>query len=149
MIFKTFDSDIDKMSSKWGVFGKSFADIGSAIFGRINDINKNFQLTDNLLDAFNNSDSIFERLYSSSKIKPLNIEELFPTEKLDSNFDFSYWIKSLSDMDKNAKLGTKTWQEYSDELENSQKRIAEFGQATEGTIRTEAGLTKAYGRCQI
>lgn len=102
MIFKTFDSDIDKMSSKWGVFGKSFADIGSAIFGRINDINKNFQLTDNLLDAFNNSDSIFERLYSSSK------------------------------------------QEYSDELENSQKRIAEFGQATEGTIRTEAGLTKAY-----
>lgn len=144
MIFKTFDSDIDKMSSKWGVFGKSFADIGSAIFGRINDINKNFQLTDNLLDAFNNSDSIFERLYSSSKIKPLNIEELFPTEKLDSNFDFSYWIKSLSDMDKNAKLGTKTWQEYSDELENSQKWIAEFGQATEGTIRTEAGLTKAY-----
>lgn len=100
------------MSSKWGVFGKSFADIGSAIFGRINDINKNFQLTDNLLDAFNNSDSIFERLYSSSKIKPLNIEELFPTEK--------------------------------DELENSQKWIAEFGQATEGTIRTEAGLTKAY-----
>jgi len=144
MIFKTFDSDIDKMSSKWGVFGKSFADIGSAIFGRINDINKNFQLTDNLLDAFNNSDSIFERLYSSSKIKPLNIEELFPTEKLDSNFDFSYWIKSLSDMDKNAKLGTKTWQEYSDELENNQKWIAEFGQATEGTIRTEAGLTKAY-----
>jgi len=144
MIFKTFDSDIDKMSSKWGVFGKSFADIGSAIFGRINDINKNFQLTDNLLDAFNNSDSIFERLYSSSKIKPLNIEELFPTEKLDSNFDFSYWIKSLSDMDKNAKLGTKTWQEYSDELENSQKWIAEFGQDTEGTIRTEAGLTKAY-----
>ena len=144
MIFKTFDSDIDKMSSKWCVFGKSFADIGSAIFGRINDINKNFQLTDNLLDAFNNSDSIFERLYSSSKIKPLNIEELFPTEKLDSNFDFSYWIKSLSDMDKNAKLGTKTWQEYSDELENSQKWIAEFGQATEGTIRTEAGLTKAY-----
>ena len=42
MIFKTFDSDIDKMSSKWGVFGKSFADIGSAIFGRINDINKIF-----------------------------------------------------------------------------------------------------------
>lgn len=83
------------MSSKWGVFGKSFADIGSAIFGRINDINKNFQLTDNLLDAFNNSDSIFERLYSS-------------------------------------------------ELENNQKWIAEFGQATEGTIRTEAGLTKAY-----
>lgn len=30
-IFKTFDSDIDNMSSRWGMFGKSFSDIGEAI----------------------------------------------------------------------------------------------------------------------
>lgn len=31
MIFKTFDSDIDDMSSRWGMFGKSFSDIGDTI----------------------------------------------------------------------------------------------------------------------
>lgn len=31
MIFKTFDSDIDNMSSHWGMFGKSFSDIGDTI----------------------------------------------------------------------------------------------------------------------
>lgn len=31
MIFKTFDSDIDNMSSRWGMFGKSFSDIGDTI----------------------------------------------------------------------------------------------------------------------
>lgn len=35
MIFKTFNSDIDKISSKWGMFGRSFNDIGNAIIGRI------------------------------------------------------------------------------------------------------------------
>ena len=31
MIFKTFDSDIDNMSSRWGMFGKSFSEIGDTI----------------------------------------------------------------------------------------------------------------------
>ena len=31
MIFKKFDSDIDNMSSRWGMFGKSFSDIGDTI----------------------------------------------------------------------------------------------------------------------
>ena len=31
MIFKTFDSDIDNMSSRWGMFWKSFSDIGDTI----------------------------------------------------------------------------------------------------------------------
>ena len=31
MIFKTFNSDIDNMSSRWGMFGKSFSDIGDTI----------------------------------------------------------------------------------------------------------------------
>lgn len=31
MIFKTFNSDIDNMSSRWGMFGKSFSDIGNTI----------------------------------------------------------------------------------------------------------------------
>ena len=67
MIFKTFDSDIDKISAKWGIFGKSFNDIGNAIVGRIKDINKGFQATDDLVDSIQNSDSIWKRLYPSKE----------------------------------------------------------------------------------
>lgn len=53
MIFKTFNSDIDKISSKLGMFGRSFHDIGTAIIGRITDINKALQATNgNLINSF-------------------------------------------------------------------------------------------------
>ena len=38
MIFKTFDSDIDKWTSKIGIFGKSFNDIFDSINKRKLDI---------------------------------------------------------------------------------------------------------------
>ena len=43
MMFRTFNSNIDKISSNWGMFEKAFNDIGTAIVGRITDINKAFQ----------------------------------------------------------------------------------------------------------
>ena len=52
MIFKTFNSDIDKISSNWGMFGRSFNDIGTAIIGRITDICNAFQATDDLIGSF-------------------------------------------------------------------------------------------------
>ena len=42
-MFRTFNTDIDKISSNWGMFEKAFNDIGTAIVGRITDINKAFQ----------------------------------------------------------------------------------------------------------
>ena len=63
MIFKTFNSDIDKISSNWGMFGRSFNDIGTAIIGRITDICNAFQATDDLIGSFKDSDSIWKRLY--------------------------------------------------------------------------------------
>ncbi len=53
------------MSAKWGIFGRSFNDIGTAIVGRIRDINKGFQSTDDLIGSIKDSDSIWKRLYPS------------------------------------------------------------------------------------
>lgn len=45
MIFKTFNSDIDSISSKWGVFGKSFNDISTSIENRWNNVSNTLQAT--------------------------------------------------------------------------------------------------------
>ena len=47
---------------------KSFNDIGSAIVGRISDINKGFQATNDLLDSIKNTDSIWDRLFPSKEV---------------------------------------------------------------------------------
>ena len=41
MIFKTFDGSVDKISSKWGIFGRSFNSIGTAICDKIISCNEN------------------------------------------------------------------------------------------------------------
>ena len=88
MIFKTFDSDIDKISAKWGIFGRSFNEIGNAIVGRITDIKKGFQTTDDLIGSFKNSDSVWKRLYPSKETiqsQMIDIDALYP-EKTDAQF---------------------------------------------------------------
>ena len=103
MIFKTFNNDIDKISTKWGIFGKSFNDIGTAIIGRITDINKAFQATNgDLIGSLKDSDSIWKRLYPSKesiKEQLIDIDNLIP--EIDNNkFDFDGWINDLNNIDK-------------------------------------------------
>lgn len=145
MIFKTFNNDIDKISAKWGVFGKSFNDIGTAIVGRISDINKGFQATDDLLGAFKDSDSIWKRLYPTKEdIKPqlIDIDSMIP--KIDSNnFDFNGWINRLNEVDKKVKANKMSWQDFSNTLDDNQKWIAKWGEETQGSIRTQTDMVKA------
>lgn len=145
MIFKTFNSDIDKISSNWGMFGRSFNDIGTAIIGRITDICNAFQATDDLIGSFKDSDSIWKRLYpgkESIKSQLIDIDALYP--KIGKqNFDFDYWITELNDIDKQVRAGILSWQDYSNGLDDNQKWIAKWGQETEGHIRTEEDLIKA------
>ncbi len=145
MIFKTFNSDIDKISSKWGIFGRSFNDFGTAIVGRIADINKAFQATGDLVGSFKDSESIWKRLYPSKesiKEQLIDVNNLIP--KIDKeNFDFDHWLNELNNVDKQVKAGTKSWQDYSNGLNDNQKWIAKWGQETEGQIRTQSNLVKA------
>ncbi|MDE6748891.1 MAG: hypothetical protein K2K21_07510 [Lachnospiraceae bacterium] len=145
MIFKTFDSNIDKISSKWGMFGRSFNDISTAIVGRITDINKAFQATDDLIGSIKYSDSIWKRLYpnkESIKAQLIDVDSLIPEINKD-NFDFDFWINKLNDVDKKVKAGTMSWQDFSNSLDDNQKWIAKWGQETEGQIRTQSDLVKA------
>ena len=146
MIFKTFDSNIDKTSSKWGMFGRSFHDIGTAIIGRITDINKALQATNgDLIGSFKDSDSILKRLYPCKepiKEQLTDVDSLIP-EINKHNFDFDGWIDELNNIDKQVKAGTLSWQDYSNGLNNNQKWIAKWGQETEGQIRTQSDFVEA------
>lgn len=151
MIFKTFDSNIDKTSSKWGMFGRSFHDIGTAIIGRITDINKALQATNgDLIGSFKDSDSILKRLYPDKepiKEQLTDVDSLIP--KINKhNFDFDGWIEKLNGIDKQVKAGTLSWQDYSNKLDDNQKWIAKWGQETEGQIRTQSDFVEANQRAR-
>ncbi len=128
------------------MFGKSFNDIGTAIIGRITDINKAFQATNgDLIGSLKDSDSIWKRLYPSKesiKEQLIDIDSLIP--EIDKNkFDFDGWINKLNSIDKQVKAGTLSWQDYSNRLDDNEKWIAKWGQETEGQIRTQSDLVKA------
>lgn len=140
-IFKTFDSDIDKWTSKIGVFGRSFNQIWDAISSKVSEINKNFQATDDLIGSIKNSgDSIWKRLYESKKepewiknssgeiVTGSNIDSFMP--KLDDDSASNILIE-LQQQQKLVDAGSSSWQEYFSSLEDGQKWQIDFVQNTD------------------
>lgn len=132
MIFKTFDNDIDKISAKWGIFGKSFNDIGTAISGKVTEINKNFQATDDLIGSIKNSgDSILQRLYPSKESiqsQMIDVDTLYP----DLNDDnFSSILDKLVKTNDQVNSGSITWQKYFSFLNDDEKWQIKFVQNTD------------------
>ena len=72
----------------------------------------------------------------------IDIDSLIP-EIDKETFNFDHWINELNSVDKQVKAGTKSWQDYSNELNDNEKWIAKWGQETEGQIRTQSNLVKA------
>ena len=144
MIFKTFNNDIDKISAKWGVFGRSFNEIGNAIVGRISDINKGFQATDDLIGSIKNSDSVWKRLYpnkESIKSQLIDIDSLYP------NIDNTTASKLLSKLQNEQTLvnaNKKSWQDYFSELEEGEKWQIEFVQNTDLQKASLDDVKKSY-----
>lgn len=144
MIFKTFDSDIDKISAKWGIFGKSFNDIGNAIVGRIKDINNGFQATDDLLGSFKDTDSIFKRLYSSKETiqsQMIDIETLFSKQ---TDEYFSSLLNSLTQQQSLIDKTKGSWTEYFNNLGEGEKWQIEFVQNTDLQKASLNDVKKAY-----
>lgn len=127
------------MSAKWGVFGKSFNEIGQAIKGRIKDVNNALAVTNDLSTSLKDSPSILARLFptkESIQSKLIDVDKVYP--KIDpDNFDFDKWINELGDIDQKVKAGTISWQKYSNSLDENERWIAKWGQETEGQIRTQ------------
>ena len=131
MIFKTFDSDNDKVSSKWGLLGRSFNDIGTAIIGRIKDIKNSFHATDDLFGSFHDSDGILKRLYPSKdsiQSQLIDVDSLYP--KIDKSAANNI-LNHLQQQQKSVDLNIGSWQNYFNELKEYEKWKIGFVQKTD------------------
>ncbi len=126
------------------MFGRSFHEIGTAISGRARDIKRDLQTTHSLAASLQGSDSVFKRLYpakASIESQMIDVDVKYPTVDKD-NFNAKDWLKKLSKAEKDIQNGTQTWQEYYHRLDEDKRWIAEYGQRTQGQIRTEEDMFK-------
>ena len=131
MIFKTFDTNVDKMSAKWGIFGKSFNEIGQAIKGRINDVNNALAVTNDLSASLKDSPSIWARLFPSKesiKSQLIDIDALYPDK---SNSQFSSMLSTLVGIDEQVKSGVGNWQDYFEGLGKGEEWQIDFVKNTD------------------
>lgn len=132
MIFKTFDSDKDTFSSKFGIFGKSFEDIGNR-FKKVSDelIATNDYTISNIANAWKNSSIkkdlsdkfIITKSDIEDKLKDLSVYEQNPSDIL----------KDLQKINNASKLDPTTWQKYFDTLAEGEKWQVKFVQENDLT----------------
>ena len=132
MIFKTFDSNKDTFSSKFGIFGKSFEDIGNK-FKKVSDelIASNDYTISNIANAWKNSSIKIDLSYKfiitksdiEDKLKDLSVYEQNPSDIL----------KDLQKINNASKLDPTVWQKYFDTLTEGEKWQAIFVQENDLT----------------
>jgi methyl-accepting chemotaxis protein len=140
MIFKTFNSDIDKFSAKIGILDKSFYDFVNIIKKRKTEIK---DLTDKGMqskDAKKQVGSLWSNLFSNKKDLKEQFVDVMP--KIDeSNIEKS--LSKIKDMSKSVAENKKTWQELYDTLPEGEKHLAKLGKEMEGQIITGEDLINA------
>ncbi len=143
MIFKTFDSSVDKISSKWGIFGRSFNSIGAAICDKIISCNEGFEQTGKIINSWRNSESIWSRLYPSRKnieSQLIDVNKLIPEIDEGKAFEILEFIKSIED---GTNEDVKSFQELYDTGNKTKQWIAEYAQSTKDQIRSTKGVIEA------
>ena len=125
MIFKTFNTDIDKWTAKIGIFGKSFNELGNAVRDA-------FKTTIDNIDNFDEDISFWDALKNNLAPKNENGEswlknslgEIISKENIDSyiaELDLDSAKDKLSeifDWETDIKNGDATWQDYFDTLQD-------------------------------
>lgn len=132
MIFKTFDSDKDTFSSKFGILGKSFEDIGNR-FKKVSDelIVTNDYTISNIANAWKNSSVkkdlsdkfIITKSDIQDKLKDLSVYEKNPQGILDN------LLKQKELVDSNQ----SSWQKYFEGLSEGEKWQVKFVQENDLT----------------
>lgn len=132
MIFKTFDSDKDTFSSKFGILGKSFEDIGNR-FKKVSDelIVTNDYTISNIANAWRNSSVkkdlsdkfIITKSDIQDKLKDLSVYEKNPQGILDNLLE----QKELVDSNQSS------WQKYFEGLSEGEKWQTKFVQENDLT----------------
>lgn len=132
MIFKTFDSDKDTFSSQFGIFGKSFEDIGNR-FKKVSEelIVTNDYTISNIANAWKNSSIkkdlsdkfIITQSDIKDKLKDLSVYEKDPSDILNK----------LSKVNESSKIDPTAWQKYFDILAEGEKWQTKFVQGNDLT----------------
>lgn len=132
MIFKTFDSDKDTFSSQFGIFGKSFEDIGNR-FKKVSEelIVTNDYTISNIANAWKNSSIkkdlsdkfIITQSDIKDKLKDLSVYEKDPSDILNK----------LSEVNEASKIDPTAWQKYFDPLAEGEKWQTKFVQENDLT----------------
>ena len=150
MIFKTFDSKIDKWTSKIGIFGKSFNELGTAV-------NEAFKSVIDTLDNFDENvgfwESLKNNLFSGKPdknwikdsfgniISKENIDSYIAELDLDSAKEK---LQGIFDWQEDVKNNDKTWQDYFDTLDDGESYIADLIKNTDDLSKlTGEDLVKA------
>ena len=132
MIFKTFDSDKDTFSSKFGILGKSFEDIGNRFKKVSNElIETNDYAISNIVNAWKNSSIkkdlsdkfIITKSDIQDKLKDLSVYEKNPQGILDN------LLKKKELVDSNQ----FSWQKYFEGLSEGEKWQVKFVQENDLT----------------
>lgn len=132
MIFKTFDSDKDTFLSKFGIFGKSFEDIGNRFKKVSNElIATNDYTISNIANAWKNSSVkkdlsdkfIITKSDIQNKLKDLSVYDQDPSNIL----------ASLLNNKEKIEAGQKTWQDYFNCLKEGEKWQVKFVQENDLT----------------
>ncbi len=145
MIFKTFDSKIDKWTSKIGIFGKSFNEIGTAV-------NDAFKSVIDSLDNFNENVGFGESLKNNLSSKndankdliKNSLGEIISPENIDSyieQLNLGTAKEKLVDIFNHetlVKQNKKTWQDYFDTLDDGEGYIVDL-------IKNTSDLSKLTG----
>lgn len=144
MIFKTFNSDIDKWTSKIGVFGKSF----NAIFEAKNQ--RKIDIDDLILyqgvplsNAKKQVDSLWSYLFPKKVVvqnQLIDVDKLIPKIDVSNVTELTEKIKRMSE---SVAKGEITWQKLFDELPDGEKHFAQLGHQMEGQIITTEGVIEA------
>ncbi len=136
MIFKTFDGS-KGLSSKIGIFKKSFAEIGKAFSDAFE---KNLDFDDGLFGNNSKNQGLFKNFINSFKTQISEVSDLssklFVTQKDINPFlitDFSQYdqnastiLKTLQTTEKQVAAGKITWQDYFDTLGDGKKWQQKF-----------------------
>jgi len=132
MIFKTFDSDKDTFSSKFGIFGKSFEDIGNR-FKKVSDelIVTNDYTISNIANAWKNS-SVKKDLSDKFIITKSDIQDKLKDLSVYDQ-DPSNILASLLNNKEKIEAGQKTWQDYFNCLKEGEKWQVKFVQENDLT----------------
>ena len=144
MIFKTFDSNIDKWTSKIGIFGKSLNDIFEAKNQKKLDIDDlvNYKGMP-LNEAKKQVGCFWSYLYPKKEDiqkQLIDIDKLIPKLDISNATEVTEKIKKMSE---SVAKGEITWQKLFDSLPNGEKQFAKLGQQMEGQIITEEGVIQA------